>query len=82
MRVDSAIFEKSESYCGIIEKKQITFKIKKKKQNKKKHYRIPVVQMIITSNSCNKVRSTKQMENIVKQNVTATPSFCTQQRGG
>lgn len=40
------------------------------------------MQMIITSNSCNKVRSTKQMENIVKQNVTATPSFCTQQRGG
>ena len=72
MRVDSAIFEKSESYFDIIEKKQ----------NKKKHYRIPVVQMIITSNSCNKVRSTKQMENIVKQNVTATPSFCTQQRGG
>ena len=72
MHVDSAIFEKSESYFDIIEKKQ----------NKKKHYRIPVVQMIITSNSCNKVRSTKQMENIVKQNVTATPSFCTQQRGG
>ena len=73
MHVDSAIFEKSESYFDIIEKK---------KKNKKKHYRIPVVQMIITSNSCNKVRSTKQMENIVKQNVTATPSFCTQQRGG
>ena len=72
MHVDSAIFEKSESYFDIIEKKQ----------NKKKHYRIPVVQMIITSNSCNQVRSTKQMENIVKQNVTATPSFCTQQRGG
>ena len=73
MHVDSAIFEQSESYFDIIEKK---------KQNKKKHYRIPVMQMIITSNSCNKVRSTKQMENIVKQNVTATPSFCTQQRGG
>ena len=71
MHVDSAIFEKSESYCDIIEKKK-----------KKKHYRIPVMQMIITGNSCNKVRSTKQMENIVKQNVTATPSFCTQQRGG
>ena len=75
MHVDSAIFEQSESYFDIIEKK-------KTKQNKKKHYRIPVMQMIITSNSCNKVRSTKQMENIVKQNVTATPSFCTQQRGG
>lgn len=69
MHVDSAIFEKSESYFDIIEKK-------------KKHYRIPVMQMIITINSCNKVRSTKQMENSVKQNVTATPSFCTQQRGG
>ena len=74
MHVDSAIFEKSESYFDIIEKK--------KNKTKKKHYRIPVMQMIITSNSCNKVRSTKQMENIVKQNVTATPSFCTQQRGG
>ena len=74
MHVDSAIFEKSESYCDIIEKK--------KKKTKKKHYRISVMQMIITSNSCNKVRSTKQMENIVKQNVTTTPSFCTQQRGG
>ena len=76
MHVDSAIFEKSESYFDIIEKK------KNKTKQKKKHYRIPVMQMIITSNSCNKVRSTKQMENIVKQNVTATPSFCTQQRGG